>query len=82
MTGLSTTIRVTTDQRDRLRKLAEQRHSTMTAALDDALEALRRNQFFEEMTASEARLQADPAAWADYVNQRDEWLNPDAASAQ
>ena len=75
MTSTSTTIRVTTEQRDRLRKLAEQRSATMADTFDAALEALRRNQFYEQMAEAEARLRSDPQAWADYLAQRDAWLN-------
>jgi predicted transcriptional regulator len=77
MTTTSTTIRVSTDQRDRLRKLAEQRDASMADTFDAALEALRRNQFYADMAEAEAKLRADPAAWAEYLAQRDAWLNPD-----
>ena len=75
MTSLSTTIRVSTEQRDRLRKLAERRSATMADTFDAALEALRRNQFYEEMAEAEATLRSDPQAWADYLAERDAWLN-------
>ena len=77
MTIASTTIRVTLEQRDRLRQLAELRESTLSNTLDAALEALRRNQFYEAMAQAEADLRADPIGWAAYVKDRDAWLNPD-----
>lgn len=80
MTQTSTTIRVSLEQRERLRALAEQRASTMADTLTDALEALRRNEFYSEMARAEAALQADPAAWAQYNAERDAWLNSDLAS--
>ena len=79
MSQSSTTIRVTRAQRDRLRQLADQRASTMTDTLDDALEALRRDQFYGEMARAEAALRDDPASWRQYTAERDAWLNPDLA---
>ena len=80
MTSASTTIRVSLDQREQLRKLAEQRSSSMADTLDAALDALRRNQFYEGMADAEAALRADPQGWAHYIAERDAWLNPDLAS--
>ena len=80
MTSASTTIRVSLDQREQLRKLAEQRSSSMADTLDAALDALRRNQFYEGMADAEAALRADPQGWANYIAERDAWLNPNLAS--
>jgi DNA-binding protein H-NS len=80
MTNMSTTIRVTTEQRDRLRKLAQERDASMAETFDAALEALRRNQFFEQMAQAEARLRSDPTAWAVFIEERDAWLNPDLST--
>jgi hypothetical protein len=77
MTGASTTIRVSREQRERLRQLAQRRAATMADTLDDALEALRRDDFYREMAEAEATLRADPARWAEYVAERDAWLEPD-----
>lgn len=79
MTVSSTTIRVSTAQRERLRRLAEERNATMADTLDAALESLRRERFYEEMAAAEQRLRADPAAWETYVRERESWLDPDLA---
>lgn len=81
MTIGSTTIRVSTDQRERLRRLAEDRDATMAETLDAALESLRRERFYEEMASAEQRLRADPVAWASYVFERDAWLNPDLTAS-
>lgn len=71
----STTIRVSTTQRERLRKLAQDADMSMTATFDAALEALHRARFYQQMAHAEHRLQADPAAWADYTAERDTWLD-------
>lgn len=81
MTDDSTTIRVSRDQRDRLRRLADERNSTMAATLDAALESLRRQRFWEDMAAAQYRLHTDPVAWETYVRERDAWLNSDAAAS-
>lgn len=49
----------------------------MTDTLDAALEALRREQFYRSMATAEAALRSDPAAWADYLSERDAWLGAD-----
>ena len=77
MTVSSTTIRVSTEQRERLRELARQRQTTMSVTLDDALESLRREQFYAAMAAAEQQLRDQPDAWAAYVAERDAWLDPD-----
>ena len=79
MTRPSTTIRVSVEQRERLRRLAEEREATMAQTLDDALEALRREHFYRGMADAEEALRSDPARWAEYVAERDAWLNPDLA---
>lgn len=81
MINPSTTIRVSTEQRERLRRLAQERDATMADTLDAALESLRRERFFEQMAVAEQRLRADPVAWANYVRERDAWLNPDVAAS-
>lgn len=79
MTGSSTTIRVSIEQRERLRRLAEEREASMAETLDDALEALRREHFYKGMADAEEALRSDPARWAEYLAERDAWLNPDLA---
>jgi hypothetical protein len=49
----------------------------MSATLDDALEALRRVDFYARMAAAERELREDPAQWAAHVAERDQWLNPE-----
>lgn len=81
MTQPSTTIRVSVEQRDRLRRLAKARDSTMAETLDAALESLRRERFYDEMAAAERRLRDDPVVWERFVAERDAWLNPDLSAS-
>jgi cyclopropane fatty-acyl-phospholipid synthase-like methyltransferase len=80
MTSPSTTIRVSAEQRDRLRRLAAERDASMADTLDAALESLRRQQFYDAMVSAEAQLRRDPAAWDAYVRDRDAWLNVDLST--
>lgn len=79
MTFPSTTIRVSVEQRERLRRLARTRATSMAETLDAALDALRREQFFADMHAAEQRLRDDPAQWEAYLAERDQWLDADAS---
>ena len=49
----------------------------MADTLDDALEALRRDQFYRNMAHAEAELRLDQAGWAEYIAERDAWLDAD-----
>jgi len=51
----------------------------MADTLTDALEALRRNEFYSEMARAEAALREDPQAWTQYSAEREAWLNSDVA---
>ena len=69
----STTIRVPTELREQLRKLSDERHSTLTDTLVDALAALRREQFFAAMANWETEFRMNPQAWAEYEAEADVW---------
>ncbi|MGD9793707.1 MAG: hypothetical protein AB7V43_09520 [Acidimicrobiia bacterium] len=69
----STTIRVPVELRERLRRVSQDRHASLTDTLRDALEALRREEFYESLARSEDALRADPAAWADYLVEAEMW---------
>ena len=81
MTSTSTTIRVSVDQRERLRRLANNRNSSLTETLDAALEALKRQQFYEQMAQAEADLREEGDSWDDFVRERDAWLEAGLGSA-
>ena len=77
MTSVSTTIRVSVAQRERLRQLADQRSSTLTETLDAALESLRRDVFYREMADADERLRTNPDRFAEFLSERDAWFNAD-----
>ncbi len=60
---MSTTIRVSEETRDRLASLATSTGRPMTRVLDDAVEALERKVFFEQLNRRYQDLRDDPATW-------------------
>jgi predicted transcriptional regulator len=68
-----TTIKVSVQTRDRLKRLAEEDHLTMDAELARALDKAEEARFWEGVQADYARLQADPQEWAGYVGELAEW---------
>jgi predicted transcriptional regulator len=61
----TTTIRVSTETRDLLNRLARTTGSSMQQVLETALEQYRRRQFLEALNAAYAAMQADPQAQAE-----------------
>jgi hypothetical protein len=53
-----------------LKELAEKTGQTMMDVLDKALDAYRRQVFFEQLNAAYAALRADPVAWAEVEEER------------
>ncbi len=61
-----TTVKISTETRDKLAKLAAARKRPMSEVLTEIVERERRRAFLEDANAAYARLRADPEAWADY----------------
>jgi predicted transcriptional regulator len=68
-----TTIKVSAETRDRLKKLADAEQSTMEAALAKVLDEAEEARFWQGVKDDYARLQADPEEWSDYANELAEW---------
>jgi hypothetical protein len=68
-----TTIKVSVQTRDRLKRLADEDHLTMDAELAQTLDKAEEARFWAGVRADYARLQADPAEWADYTVELAEW---------
>jgi predicted transcriptional regulator len=69
----TTTIKVSVETRDRLKRLADEDHLTMDAELARALDKAEDARFWAGVRADYARLQADPQEWGDYVSELAEW---------
>ena len=68
----STTVRVSAETHELLRKLAAATGEPLQRVLERAVEHYRRGQFFAELDAAYERLQADPVAWKDYLAEQAE----------
>ena len=68
--SMSTTIRVTDEARLRIARLAEQDDRSMTAIVDDALDALERRKFFERFNDRYAELAEDSDVWSEVLEER------------
>lgn len=67
---MSTTIRVSEETRDRLASLATATGRPMTRVVDDAVEALERKVFFDDLNRRYQELRDDPEAWAQVEEER------------
>jgi hypothetical protein len=68
-----TTIKVSVQTRDRLKRIADAEQSTMEAALAMVLEMAEETRFWEGVREDYARLQADPKEWSGYAGELAEW---------
>jgi hypothetical protein len=64
------TVRITAAAHRLLQELAKQSGETMMDVLDKALDAYRRQVFFEKMNAGYTELRANPKAWAEMERDR------------
>jgi predicted transcriptional regulator len=60
---VSTTIRVSTETRDRIASLADSSGQPMNAVVEEALDALERRRFFAAFNARYRELRQDEATW-------------------
>lgn len=68
-----TTIKVSVNTRDRLKKIADEDHLTLDAELAQTLDQAEEARFWAGVRADYARLQVDPQEWGDYVSELAEW---------
>jgi predicted transcriptional regulator len=68
-----TTIKVSMETRDRLKRLADADQTTMDAELAMALDKVEDARFWQGVQDDYARLQADQEQWSDYVSELAEW---------
>lgn len=68
--GMSTTIRVSEETRDRLASLATTTGRPMTRVVDDAVEALERTVFFDKFNRRYQELRDDSTAWSEVERER------------
>jgi predicted DNA-binding protein len=66
-------IRISPRSKATLRELAEHDGRPMQNVLDEAIEQYRRDRFFRDLDEGYARLQADPKAWQEELDERRLW---------
>lgn len=69
----ATTVRITRETRDSLRKLAAQENTSMNVVLDRAIEEYRRKRFLEAANNAYAALRSNEQAWQDEQTERNAW---------
>ena len=67
---MSTTIRVSQRTRDRFAKLADATGRPMTQLVDEAVDALERRVFFDQLSVGYDALRDDANAWAEIEVER------------
>jgi hypothetical protein len=67
------TTRISASAHQILRELSKAEGKPMLALLDEAVEALRRQRFLEQVNAAYATLRADPRAWEAIEGERRAW---------
>lgn len=67
---MSTTIRVSETTRDRFARLARTSGRPMSQLLDEAVDALERRVFFDQLSSRYEALRADANAWSEVEAER------------
>ena len=67
------TVRISASAHGILRDMSKAEGKPMLALLDEAVEALRRQRFLEQVNAAYARLRSDPQAWEAFEGERRGW---------
>ena len=67
---MSTTMRVSDETRQRFARLADTTGRPMTQLLDEAVDALERRLFFDQLSARYDELRGDADAWARIETER------------
>jgi hypothetical protein len=67
------TIRISDSAHGTLRELSRTEGKPMLSLVDEAVEALRRQRFLEQLNTAYATLRADPRAWEAIESERREW---------
>ena len=70
-----TTIRVTDQTQEKLRKLSHESGRSMQDVAADAVEAYRRRQILERTNAVYATMQVSPEVWREELEERAAWDN-------
>lgn len=72
---MSTNIEISEKSLDVIRHISEQKGLNISAVLDEAVEAYRREVLLDETNAAFQALKNDPEAWREEVEERRLWEN-------
>ena len=67
------TTRISLASHETLRRMAKTERKSMVVLLDEAVEALRRQRFLEQLNAAYADLRSDPEEWDAVKQERHDW---------
>lgn len=67
------TVRISDQAHETLREMARAEGRPMLALLDEAVEALRRRRFLEQVNAAYSELRSDARRWQAVQDERNEW---------
>ena len=69
----SANVRISSESRDTLRRLAREEREPMQAILDRAIERYRREKFLRDANADYAALRKNARAWKEELKERELW---------
>lgn len=69
----STTVRISSNAREILRKLAAETGEPMQMLIEEAIEAYRRQRFLDDTNAAFAALRKNPKRWKAELGERKAW---------
>jgi predicted CopG family antitoxin len=69
----TSTIRISAESHDMLKRLATKEKTSMNAVIERALEIYRRKNFLEETNKAFAALKSNKEAWAEELEERELW---------
>lgn len=70
---MSKIIRITEDAYKKLAQIAVEARLSKQVVIEQALEAMMRDNFFKKANAAYEALKKDPVAWQEELQEREEW---------
>ena len=71
--GDTTTIRVSKEVYNAVKSIAQQQNEKIQDVIEQAIKDYKKKKFFDNLNLAYARLKADPKAWAEEEEEREDW---------
>ena len=71
--GDTTTIRVSKEVYNAVKSIAQQQNEKIQDVIEQAIKDYKKKKFFDHLNLAYARLKADPKAWAEEEEEREDW---------